>query len=210
MIKVKNETVYEYLSHVSNDELTNRLRYIDECLKELHEHGYYVVCNIADIRIINNQISLQSFKDKLDYLNDGINKNGDKKDILELSSIGICAYNHFDKAYSSVDFISYLIDNLDKYIDNGKLPRIMKDYYTDVFIRGNIKYLSDYLLEIGYDEKQKTTDAGRERGMVKTKSTQAGRLFSEKEAAYAKILLLPAILALVYLIAVVCYFMFFR
>ena len=199
-------TVKDYLSHVPNDEIMNRLRILDQSIYELHQNGYFVVCNISDIDIINNEVLLASFKDKVDYLNSGYNSNGDKQDILELCSIGVCAFNHFDKYYSSREFISYLIDNLEKFINNGKVPKIMQEYYLDVFGRGNISYLNDFI------EKNKDLSGGegRNKGVVKTKSTAVGRAFATKDEGYVKVLLLPSIIVLVYLIGLVSYFIFFR
>ena len=207
-------TIQEYLSHVPNDEITNRLRYIDQSLMELHQHGYYVVCNIAEIEIIDNKVTLASFKDKVDYLNSGIEPHGDKRDILELCSIGICAYNHFDKFYSSPKFIENLIDNLDLYIDNGKVPKQMRGYYEDVFIRGNIIYLNIYLLstDIDYNAKQIPESNGRDRGKAKVYATDVGRALSNKEsdAAFANVLLIPSVIVLIYLLFIVIYFVFFK
>ena len=207
-------TIKEYLSHIPNDEITNRLRYIDQSLMELHQHGYYVVCNIAEIEIIDNIVTLASFKDKVDYLNSGINPNGDKQDILELCAIGICAYNHFDKFYSTPQFIENLIDNLDLYIDNGKVPKHMRGYYVDVFIRGNVIYLNVYLLstDIDYNAKQISESEGRDRGKTKVYATDVGRALSNKdnEAAFANVLIIPSIIALIYLIILIVYFICFK
>lgn len=204
-------TIKEYLSHVPNDEITNRLKILDQSLYELHKNGMYVVCNIADIEIINDEVTLASFKNKIDYLDSGYNKNGDKQDILELCSIGICAFNHFDQYYSSKEFIAYLIDNLDKFISNGKVPRIMQDYYIEIFARGNVTYLNEYIINNEFN-KDLLSDEGRNNGIVKTKATAVGKALSERnqDAAYVKVLLLPSIIALVYLIVIVVYFIFFR
>ena len=205
-------TVKDYLSHVPNDEIVNRLRLLDQSLYELHQNGLYVVCNIADIEIINDEVTLASFKDKVDYLNSGYNRNGDKQDILELCSIGICAFNHFDKYYSSKEFIAYLVDNLDSFISNGKVPRVMQEYYIEIFARGNVIYLNKYMINNEYNNKELSDGEGRNNSIVKTKATAVGRAFSERnqESAYVKVLLLPSILVLVYLIVMVVYFIFFR
>ena len=204
-------TIKDYLSHVPNDEITNRLLLIDRRLYELHQSGFYVVCNIAEIEIFNDDVTLASFKNKVDYLNSGFNPHGDKQDILELSAIGICAYNHFDKYYSSKEFIKYLMDNLEHFISNGKVPRAMQEYYVEVFGRGNVIYLNVYLINTNVDinAKQIESDGGRGSSMVKSLSTAEGRAFADKEAAYVKVLLLPSILVLVYLIALVSYYIFF-
>lgn len=205
-------TVKDYLSHVPNDEIVNRLRLLDQSLYELHQNGLFVVCNIADIEIINDEVTLASFKDKIDYLNSGYNRNGDKQDILELCSIGICAFNHFDKYYSSKEFIAYLIDNLDNFIGNGKVPRVMQEYYIEIFARGNVVYMNDYMMNNEYDSKDLSNGEGRNKGIVKTKSTAVGRALADKnqESAYVKVLLLPSVIVLVYLVILIVYFIFFR
>lgn len=136
--------------------------------------------------------------------NGGFNPHGDKKNILEMCAIGICAYNHFETYYTSREFINFLIDNLDMYLENGNIPSFMKEYYIDVFLRGNIDYLNNFLL------KYETKNGGKGNSKVYTKSTAVGRAFSEKEAAYTNILLIPAIIVLVLLIIVVVYFIFFK
>jgi hypothetical protein len=78
----------------------------------------------------------------------------------------------------------------------------MQEYYIDVFARGKVDYLNNFLLSYGGNKQDKSR--------VYTKSTAVGRAFSEKEDAYAKILLLPAILVLVGLIVFFVYFIFFR
>ncbi len=192
----------DFFNGSTPDELTEKLIMMDKSIMELHENGFFVVGDMADIDIIDNQITLASFKNKVDYLNSGYNPNGDKQDILEMCAIGICSYNKFDRYFTNKEFISYLIDNLEMFLDNGHVPQKMQEYYIDVFARGKVDYLNNFLLRYGGNKQDKTR--------VYTKSTAVGRAFSEKEDAYAKILLLPAILVLVGLIVFFVYFIFFR
>ena len=197
----------DYLLNVSNEELTERLTYLDKAIKELHSNGYYVVSDLADIEIINNEVTLDSFKDKIDYINSGINENGRNKDILELCSIGICAYNKLSVLHTSKEFIEYVIDNVEMFLEHGNMPSIMQEYYIDVFNRGNVNYLNDFI-----DKNLDKDNNGRsnKRGAY-TKSTAVGRAFSEKEtSAFVSVLMLPALLALIYIIAVVTYFVFIK
>ncbi len=193
----------DYLMNVSTEELTERLKYLDKAINELHNNGYYVVGDLADIEIINNEITLDSFKDKIDYLNSGINENGRNKDILELCSIGICAYNKLSVLHTSREFIEYVIENVEMFLEHGNIPSIMQEYYIDVFNRGNVNYLNEFL-DKNLDKDG--TSRSNSRGAY-TKSTAVGRALSEKEdSAFASILMLPALLALLYIIAVVVYF----
>ena len=204
--------IKDFLSNISNNTLTERLQLLDQSIKELHENNFYVVSDMADIDIYDNQITLASFKNKVDYIKqdfnnkekyDGFNPHGDKQDILEMCAIGICAYNHFETFYTSKDFINYLIDNLDMYLENGNIPSIMKEYYINVFLRGKVDYLSNFL--------NKYESSGNNKGnrKVLTKKTAIGEAFMEKDA-YARILLLPAVLVLVILIFIVVYYIYFR
>ena len=197
----------DYLLNISNEELTNRLIYLDKAIKELHSNGYYVVSDLAEIEIINNEVTLDSFKDKIDYVNSGINENGKNKDILELCSIGICAYNKLSVLHTSRDFIEYVIDNVEMFLEHGNMPSIMQEYYIDVFNRGNVNYLNDFIEK---NNIQENNGRANKKGAY-TKSTAVGRAFSEKESsAFASVLMLPALLALIYILVVVVYFMFIK
>ncbi len=198
----------DFLSHIPNNELTSRLMLLDKSVMELHQNNYYVVSDMADIEVINDEITLASFKNKVDYIKqeqEGFNSNGDKQDILEMCSIGICAFNRFNKFYTNKEFISYLIDNLDMFLENGKIPKMFQEYYIDVFMRGNIDYINNFALNYNNDRGNNKNSS-----LVYTKSTAVGRAFSDKENGYAKILLLPAVLCLVFLIVIVVYFIFYR
>ena len=197
----------DYLINISSEELTERLKYLDKAIYELHNNGYYVVGDLADIEIINNEITLDSFKDKIDYLDSGINENGRNKDILELCSIGICAYNKLSVLHTSRDFIEYVIENVEMFLEHGNMPSIIQEYYIDVFNRGKIDYLNSFLSK---NSSNKETSRSNSRGSY-TKSTPVGRALSEKNnAAYASVLLLPALLSFIYILAVVVYFVFVK
>ncbi len=240
----------DYLMNIPTEELTERLKYLDKAIQELHDNGYYVVSDLAEIEIINNEITLDSFKDKVDYLNSGINENGRNKNILELCSIGICAYNKLSVLHTSKDFIVYVIDNVEMFLEHGNIPGVMQEYYIDVFNRGKVDYLNSFLLNYGENENTageisnskvytKSTEAGRQAAREERERereernnivdindyrnrnsnlwkpfsgvTAIGRTFSKKkEAAFASILLLPALLALIYLVAIVVYFVFIK
>ena len=193
--------------NVSTEELTEKLKYLDKAIQELHENGYYVVSDLADIEIIDNKITLESFKDKIDYLDSGINENGKNKNILELCSIGICAYNKLSVLHTSKDFIVYVIDNVEMFLEHGNIPSIMQEYYIDVFNRGKVDYLNSFLSKnIVNDGSSRSNSRG-----AYTKSTAVGRALSEKDsAAFASVLVLPALLALIYILTIVVYFVFIK
>lgn len=189
----------EFLSNCTPDELTERLLMLDKSIMELHQNGYFVVGNLLDIEVIDGQITLESFKNKIDYLSSGYNENGDKKDILEMCAIGVCAYNHFQSFYSNNEFLRYLFENFDLFLQNGNIPLDIAEYYELVFVNGNIDYMNSYL-DKNNDEK------GNNKARVYVKSTAIGRAFADKEAAFANVLLIPSIIVLVYLILLIGYF----
>ena len=197
----------DYLVNISTEELTERLKYLDKAISELHSKKYYVVGDLADIEIINDQITLDSFKDKIDYTDSGINENGKQKDIIQLCCIGICAYNKLSVLHTSREFIEYVIENVEMFLEHGNIPDIMQEYYIDVFNRGNVDYLNVFLdKNIDKEGSSRSNSRG-----AYTKSTPVGRALSEKEdAAYASVLLLPALLALIYITVVVVYFIFIK
>ena len=205
MIVVK---LRDYLLNISTDELTERLKYLDRALFELHQNGYYVVGDLADIEITDNEITLSSFKDKIDYIDSGINENGVNRDILELCSIGICAYNKLSVLHTSKEFIQYVIENVEMFLEHGNIPSVMQEYYIDVFNRGKVTYLNEFISK--YDNNKEGTSRSNSIGAY-TKSTAVGRALVEKEdSAFASILALPALLAFLYSIVVICYFLFIR
>lgn len=234
----------DYLTNISTEELTERLKYLDKAIQELHENGYYVVSDLADIEIINNEITLDSFKNKIDYLNSGINENGKNKNILELCSIGICAYNKLSVLHTSRDFIVYVIENVEMFLEHGNIPSVMQEYYIDVFNRGKVDYLNSFITK---NTPIESSSRDNSRGAY-TKHTEAGRAFAQSEeeskivdindyrnkkkdtwwrpytdstaiekafsknknAAYASVLVLPALLALIYIVTIVVYFLFIK
>ncbi len=58
----------EFLSNVDNDTLTERLILLDKSIMELHQNNFYVVTGMNEIEVINNEITLASFKNKVDYI----------------------------------------------------------------------------------------------------------------------------------------------
>ena len=191
----------EFLSNCTPEELTERLLLLDKSMMELHQHGYFVVGNLLDIDVIDEKITLESFKNKVDYLNSGYNENGDKKDILEMCAIGVCAYNRFQTFYTNREFLSYLMENFEMFLENGRIPEDVAEYYQTIFVNGNVDYMNSYL------DKKNNSGKGNNKQRVYTKSTAIGRAFADKEAAYANVLLIPSILVLMYLILLIGYFL---
>lgn len=196
----------DYLINIPTEELTKRLIYLDQKLMELQKEGKYYVGDLADIEIINGEVTMESFKNKYDYLKSGYNINGDYENIIQLCAIGICAYNQLSVLHTSKEFINYVISNIEMFFEHGNIPAMMQEYYIDVFDRGKIDYLNNFLMKEGNINKEE--GRSNSRGAY-TKSTAVGRALSEKDSAFVSVLILPAMLALIYISVVVIYFVFF-
>jgi len=191
--------------NISTEELTDRLIYLDSKIMELNKNGMYFVGDLSEIEIIDNQITMSSFKNKYDYLESGYNFNGDYDNIIKLCAVGICAYNKLSVLHTSKEFINYVIENVEMFLEHGNIPDFMQEYYIDVFNRRKIDYLNNFLLKYNNDNNEGMSNS---RGAY-TKSTAAGRALVDKESAFVSVLVIPAMLVLVYISVVVIYYLFF-
>ena len=192
----------EYLTSCSKDEIKECLMKLDASIMALHRvrRLYVVNFDANNIKLYNGELNLSSFNDKVDYLDSGINTNGDKKDILEMCAIGICAYNGFTTFYTNNQFLAYLVSNFDTFSENGNIPEDMLEYYQDVLVNGNIDYLNNYI----YKKENANANSSQvsSNGYRLSKTTAIGKAFDDKEAAYVNVLLIPALAVLIYLIIV--------
>lgn len=182
---------YEELKNLSTEELTNKLIEMDSMLIQNHQNGHYVK---------------NPWMDGTDDREE--QQKAKKMDIIGLCITGICAYNKLSlpNANDGSKFLNDIIQNLEVFFEYGHIPSFMQKYYIAVLNEEDkIDYLNNYLLKNGYED-----EAGMDKGRTLTKSTAAGRAFSEKDnSAFANVLLLPAMLVLTYISVVVIYFMFF-
>lgn len=190
-----------FLSNCTTEELTERLLMLDRSMMELHQYGLFVVGDLSKIEVIDENITLESFKNKVDYLNSGYNPDGDMKDICEMCAIGICAYNQFGSLNTSDVFLEYLQSNLELFLQNPTIPGEIKEYYRFVLKENSKEYMNDYLVKVSGGNK------GTNKANVKVKATAVGRALADKEAAYVNVLLIPSILVLVYLVLLIGYFL---
>lgn len=129
------------------------------------------------------------------------------RSIIYLCTLGICAYNKLSSFHDTRDFLGYVIDNLEMFLEHGNVPKEMQEYYIDVFNRGNVRFLNDFLSRYSNEEG---SSYNNKRGAY-TKTTAIGKALSEKEEnAYVSVLLLPALLALIYIVTIVVYFLFIK
>lgn len=202
-------TLKNHLNNCQRDILKDELLKLDASIMTLHQNGFYVVgFDPNTIKVYNGEFNLSSFNNKIDYLNSGYNENGDKKDILEICAIGICAYNRLSEYYINKNFLNYIKNILEtisyKEVElsselkrfRANIPDEMFDYYCDVFVNGNIDYLNNYL----YKKNNSNNSQVSSNSYKLTKSTQIGKQFSENDAAYVNVLLIPAMMVLIYLI----------
>lgn len=195
-------TLKDYLMCEDSEELTEKLMKLDASIMALHKQGFYIVdFDANNIKLYNNELSLASFNNKIDYLNSGINLNGDKKDILEMCAIGICAYNNFTSFYTNKEFLVHLMNNFDAFSENGKIPPLMLEYYRSVLLEGNIDYVNNFIY------KKENNNVGNQEVSSNSyrlsKSTAIGRSFVDKENAFVNVLLIPSVLVLIYLLIIV-------
>ncbi len=183
--------------------LTDKLLLMDRALMQVHHDGKFVSSSLLDAYIIDDKIDPASIE--RDVFDPEKNDKDYAQDIMELAAIGICAYNHFGesegfpKYFTSPEFIASLTDinQLEMYLNRSDIPEEVKDYYRSVFTLFDIKYMTSYL-----EEQQKNGGKGNAR--VLTYSTPEGRAFAnnqEQNAAFASIISIPAVLAIVYIIS---------
>ena len=207
------------LSSENKQELINRLIQVDLFLKYLHHNKkmYIFSFDPDSITLYNGQLTMQSFHDKVNYLNEYYkgteyyDQNGGFKndinaiadDIEELSAAGVCAFNKM-KIATSKQMRAYLKENLTLFNANGQIPSEVYEYYEDIFVNGNIEYLSDFLQKVM--QEKAGNDKNNKKGRIYSYSTAAGRALSEKNeenAAFISVLIIPSIMVLIYLVIIV-------
>lgn len=199
MISMGEITLKEYLLDCSSEDLCERLMKLDASIMALHQNGFFVVnFDPNHIKLYNGELSLFSFNGKIDRIDSGYNDNGTKQDILEMCAIGICSFNKFSEFYTSKEFITNLIVEFDRYCNNGNIQENMVEYYQDVLINGNIDYLNNFMLKKANQSSSNTQSRGN--NYQKTYSTAIGKAFSDKEAAYVNVLIIPALIVLIYFV----------
>lgn len=183
--------------------LTDKILLMDRALMEVHGRGMYVSSNLLDAYIYDDKIDPSTVA--LDQFDSEKNDKDQAQDIMELAAIGICAYNRFGeyegfpKYFTSPEFIAGLMDNVEMYLQREDIPEEIKDYYRNTFTLLDIKYMTNYLQE------QQKNNGGKGTAIVKTYSTPEGRAFAnnQEQNAFASIITIPAVLAIVYIISLV-------
>ena len=196
----------------NNDDLLERLIYLDTMIMYFHQSGRYATLPLSELEIYNDGIKLDSFKNRFDYLksNDsdeiGYNINGDLEDLQELCLLGIRAYNGFNMKYDrNMAIMNAFKDEsmLEQYLKNVNIPQALKEYYKEVLVRNKKIYLNQYM------KKEQEMNSGEEKGRRLAKHLP-GFGDNNDEAAYVNTLIIPSIVALLYLTILSVYFIYFR
>lgn len=180
-----------FLLHSNEDSIENMHYLLDKTLKYIHSKGFYVIdFNFSEI--LTDGKSAQ-FKE-ISRIPNGNKDTVKRNNIFILACQIIKKYNEFPMNVS-IDFLK------EKFTEYKELmPLNVKEYFVGVMANNEILYYSDY------DDKKLEDGNQRENSRTLGKNTQAGRLMSNDEAAYASTLILPAILTLVFLTALITYF----
>ena len=173
---------YNELKNLSPEELTNRLILLDRQMLMYHRNAAY-----------KNEL-----KNSYDI-------NADYRSLFNLCVIGICAYNNItlNPNQISTELCKDILINPDKYITPFRIPPMMMEYYTEVFVNGNLDYLTNFI-----ENRNKVESGNNASKGAMTKATAVGRAMAERENGFASVLILPAMLALIYIATVVIYFVF--
>lgn len=183
----------EYFSSLELDQILDSLVRFDKNLKRLHVNGYYMVEDFSNIKIDNPESLTFAYNNKVGKINQDIYYNCDKHDILELCIVGLCAYNDILYYNTSNEFIYYVMNNIDTFLNNIDIPDILKEYYQEVFINNNIIYLNDFLY------KKRKDNSGRSNARKYVKTTNAGVFLTEQEKAYIYIFYIPVLVSIIVL-----------
>ena len=202
-------TFYDKLAeNIGNyEEITNLLISFDHMLELLHNNGLCIYdFNPQKIILYDNKFTYQSFNKVINDI--GISDNMKSLNIYQLSKIGLMAYNNqIVDGRMNQEHFDFIRDNLSNFNTNGNIPEEIYEYYEEIFINGSISYINDYLV------KRQQEQNGQENSitMRKSLSTAVGRAYAkEDDNAFVNILFIPSIIALVYLISLVIYFLIIK
>ncbi len=185
-------------------DLTDKLLLMDSALMQIHQSGLFVTSNLLDAYIVDDKILPESIRcGKPDESPDGLEK-AQAQDLMELSAIGICAYNRFGekegfpKYFVEPSFVDALISSsafLEQYLTKEGMPDESKDYYRTIFTLLQFKYMNNY-----FEELKK---GGKGSARVLQYSTPAGRAFAqnnENPQGFTVIVAIPIVLAITYIL----------
>lgn len=200
---------YDELKKLSDKELTTELREIDLEMKKKHRQYTYIATPWFDGSIIKEKNLSEEKKEEIQaQINRAV-----AWDIICLCIEGIYAYNkkeNLDYA-DPLKLYNDILMKFDEYCKTPNIPKDMQEYYEFVLRDKNFCYINDYISDEKYMKYINGNQGnGNNKSKVFTKSTAAGKAMADSDAAFASILLLPALLTLIYILAVVVYFIFIK
>ena len=180
--------------------LKNILLALDFAMQRIHEKGYFISNFDPEKIILNNEkFSFLSFKGLLSR--DEYDKSGMRVNLYQAAKIGLLAYSNMKiEGNMNQEYYRLIRDNLSTFNKYEVIPSDLYEYYEEVFLRGHVGYLLDYL------EKKMENKGGY--ANQKRLSTEVGRQFVEnanENQAFINVLFIPSILALLYFVGLFIY-----
>lgn len=201
-----SDLLEEYLDNP--EMLVNVLTLLDATIKYIHNKGYYIIdFNPSKIILVTKTPNLSNYQGLIAPI-DFDPKSDININIYQMAKIGLMAFNHvITNGNMNQEHYNFILENINKFNQNGNIPNDFYEYYEDLFLNGNINYLNDYL-------ENKKKDEGRNNSIRKSLVTEAGRALSTNNLqlnqandnnAFVNILFIPSILAFIYLIGLFIY-----
>ena len=186
------------------------LKALDYIMKYIHEHGYFILdFNPNKIRLIKGKLTVDSFRGLLQKAE--TDTRGKNINILQAAKIGIMAFNNMKiDGNMNQEYFNFIRDNYSKLNPNSIIPEDINEYYGDIFLRGIMGYMVDY---INKKQEEARLNSGNTNNLRKSLSTEAGRALAgnqflnddRRNAAYVNILFIPSLITLIYLISIFIY-----
>lgn len=184
----------DYLESDTKDELTEKLMKLDASIMSLHNQGYYALDLLSvDIK---EELTLDSFKNKLDLINSGYNEKDVITNLVDLAIIGLCLYNNITVSLNK-EFKKYVIKNIDLFKNN--VPEDIFNYYKELLLTYNIEYLNMYLFKLTCNNDNLIL-CNKQDILDNNKITRDFKLLQSN--AFINILIYPALIAMIY--CVIC------
>ena len=201
-----SDLLEEYLDNP--EMLVNVLTLLDATIKYIHNKGYYLIdFNPSKIILVTKTPNLSNYQGLIAPI-DYDPKSNININIYQMAKIGLMAFNHvITNGNMNQEHYNFILENINKFNQNGNIPNDFYEYYEDLFLNGNINYLNDYL-------ENKKKDEGRNNSIRKSLVTEAGRALSTNNLqlnqandnnAFVNILFIASILAFIYLIGLFIY-----
>ncbi len=185
------ESLRQYLTYNKDfDSINNIFISLYDQMKYLHKNGFYV-SELSSDTIFWEESQEQLGMEEPRFTFVSISRSNDKdadfsKNVLDLTKLAVGAFisteNGFcDYTKMSTEYIKRYLRDISYYLPNS-------DYFENVLQNGDTStYYSDYI--------RKGQGAGKTNAIVKTKTTEYGKMYaSYDEAAFIRIVFYPVII----------------